>query len=110
MRITADSAAEAGVAPSARRAAARARRAAVIARAPMPLPPGTCLGVVFRPLCLRPVRGGGEVGRRRAAVNRQVNDDALDILFRQARSHGKWLDKPVTDEQLHAIYDLMKMA
>jgi len=43
-------------------------------------------------------------------VNRQVNDDALDILFRQARSHGKWLDKPVTDEQLHAIYDLMKMA
>lgn len=43
-------------------------------------------------------------------MNRQVNDDALDILFRQARSHGKWLDKPVTDEQLHAIYDLMKMA
>lgn len=42
-------------------------------------------------------------------MTRQVNEDALDILFREARSHGKWLDKPVTDAQLHAIYDLMKM-
>ena len=41
---------------------------------------------------------------------RQVNDDALDIVFRDARSHGTWQDKPVTDAQLHAIYDLKKMA
>jgi 3-hydroxypropanoate dehydrogenase len=43
-------------------------------------------------------------------VSRQVNDDALNIVFRDARSHGTWQDKPVTDAQLHAIYELMKMA
>ena len=34
---------------------------------------------------------------------------ALDQLFRNARSYNGWLDKDVSDEQLHAIYDLMKM-
>ena len=43
-------------------------------------------------------------------MSRQVNDDALNVLFRDARSHGTWQDKPVTDAQLHAIYELMKMA
>ena len=38
-----------------------------------------------------------------------LNDDALDILFREARSHNGWQDKPVSDEQLQAIYDLTKM-
>lgn len=33
---------------------------------------------------------------------------ALDILFCHARSHSRWLDTPVTDEQLRQIYDLMK--
>src|SRR5438552_572582 len=37
-----------------------------------------------------------------------VNDDALDVLFRQARTQNKWLDKPVSNEQLIAIYDLMR--
>ena len=37
-----------------------------------------------------------------------LNDAALDQLFRTARTHNAWLDKPVTDEQLHAIYELMK--
>jgi 3-hydroxypropanoate dehydrogenase len=35
--------------------------------------------------------------------------DALDQIFREARSYNGWLDKPVSDEQLHAIWDLMKM-
>ena len=35
---------------------------------------------------------------------------ALDQLFREARTYNNWLDKPVTTEQIHAIYDLMKMA
>ena len=38
-----------------------------------------------------------------------LSDDALDTLFREARSHNGWLDKPVSDEQLRQIYDLMKM-
>ncbi|HEY0593228.1 MAG TPA: malonic semialdehyde reductase [Thermoanaerobaculia bacterium] len=39
-----------------------------------------------------------------------VNDHALDVLFREARTHGHWLDRPVTDETLRAIWDLMKWA
>jgi len=37
-----------------------------------------------------------------------LDNAALEILFHQARSHNGWLDKPVTDQQLHQIYDLMK--
>lgn len=37
-----------------------------------------------------------------------VSDKALDILFRQARSHSFWLDKPVSDVTLQALYDLMR--
>jgi nitroreductase len=40
--------------------------------------------------------------------NRILNGTALDILFRCARTHNGWLDEPVTDEQLHRLYDLMK--
>ena len=36
--------------------------------------------------------------------------DALDQLFDEARTYNDWLDKPVTDAQLHAIWDLLKMA
>jgi nitroreductase len=37
-----------------------------------------------------------------------LNDTALDTLFRTARTHNGWRDKPVSDEQLRQIYDLMK--
>ena len=45
----------------------------------------------------------------------QFHDQPLDAaalaqLFNEARSYNGWLDKPVGDEQLHAVYDLMKMA
>ena len=33
---------------------------------------------------------------------------AHDLLFREARTHNKWQDKPVTDEQIHELYDLLK--
>jgi 3-hydroxypropanoate dehydrogenase len=33
---------------------------------------------------------------------------AHDLLFREARTHNKWQDKPVTDEQIHALYDLLR--
>ena len=38
----------------------------------------------------------------------QLDDRSLDIIFQQARTHSVWLDKPVSDAQLHQIYDLMK--
>ena len=37
-----------------------------------------------------------------------LNAAALDQLFRTARTHNEFLDKPVTDEILHEIYELMK--
>lgn len=37
-----------------------------------------------------------------------LNNTALDTLFYNARTHNAWLDKPIIDEQLHQIYDLMK--
>ncbi len=42
-------------------------------------------------------------------MNRKpLSDDALDALFRSARSHSYWLDQPVGDDLLHKLYDLMK--
>tara|TARA_R110002072_G_scaffold15856_31_gene62865 strand:+ start:6679 stop:7287 length:609 start_codon:yes stop_codon:yes gene_type:complete len=38
-----------------------------------------------------------------------LSADALDQIFREARTYNGWLDKPVSDEQLHAIYELFKM-
>jgi 3-hydroxypropanoate dehydrogenase len=40
----------------------------------------------------------------------QLDDRSLDIIFREARTHSDWLDKPVSDELLRQIYDLMKWA
>ncbi|MEO5372826.1 MAG: malonic semialdehyde reductase [Alphaproteobacteria bacterium] len=39
-----------------------------------------------------------------------LNDTALDQLFRAARTHVTWLDRPVADDMLRAIHDLFKMA
>jgi 3-hydroxypropanoate dehydrogenase len=40
----------------------------------------------------------------------QLDDRSLDTLFRNARTHNAWQDKPVSDELLVGIYDLMKWA
>lgn len=37
-----------------------------------------------------------------------VGDDVADLLFRQARTIGAFTDQPVTDEELAAVYDLVK--
>jgi 3-hydroxypropanoate dehydrogenase len=42
-------------------------------------------------------------------MSKPLADAALDQLFRTARTYNGYLDKPVTTEQLHAIWDLMKM-
>lgn len=39
-----------------------------------------------------------------------LSPEALDQLFNEARSYNGWLDKQVSDEQLYAIWGLMKMA
>ncbi len=37
-----------------------------------------------------------------------LDDVALDRLFRTARTRNAWTDRPVTEEQLRELYDLMK--
>lgn len=39
---------------------------------------------------------------------KRVDDAGLDILFRQARTHNGWDGRPVSDAELHEIYELMK--
>jgi 3-hydroxypropanoate dehydrogenase len=38
-----------------------------------------------------------------------LSAEALAQLFTEARSYNGWLDRPVSEEQLRAIWDLMKM-
>ena len=38
-----------------------------------------------------------------------LNNESLDLIFRKARSHNAWLDKPVEDGILKQVYDLAKM-
>jgi len=38
-----------------------------------------------------------------------LSNDALDVLFRDARTHNGWQDKPVSVEKLHTLWDLVKM-
>jgi nitroreductase len=38
-----------------------------------------------------------------------LGDAALDQLFRTARTYNSWSDAPVTDADIEALYDLVKM-
>ena len=42
-------------------------------------------------------------------MSQPLDDTALDQVFRTARSYNGYLDRPVSETQLHAIWDLMKM-
>ena len=41
-------------------------------------------------------------------MSHAINDEALDTIFRAARTHRQWQDKPVSSALLMAIYDLMR--
>ncbi len=36
-------------------------------------------------------------------MSKVLNDEALDQLFRAARTHNAWLDKPVSDDTLRQV-------
>ena len=42
--------------------------------------------------------------------DQHLSAEALDQIFREARSYNGWLPRDVSDEQIHAIYELLKMA
>jgi 3-hydroxypropanoate dehydrogenase len=40
---------------------------------------------------------------------RELDDAALDLIFRQARTHSHWLDRDVPDDLLRRAYELARM-
>jgi 3-hydroxypropanoate dehydrogenase len=42
-------------------------------------------------------------------MSKGVCDEGLDLLFRVARTHNVWLDKPVDDALLRQVYDLARL-
>jgi 3-hydroxypropanoate dehydrogenase len=38
-----------------------------------------------------------------------LEDAGLDLLFREARTYNNFTDQPVTDAELHALHDLLKI-
>jgi 3-hydroxypropanoate dehydrogenase len=42
-------------------------------------------------------------------MNKVLNDEGLDLIFREARTHNVWLNKPVDADLLQHVYDLAKM-
>ena len=43
-------------------------------------------------------------------MSKIISDDALDQVFRGARTHRSWTNQPVSDVVLQAAYDLARMA
>ena len=41
-------------------------------------------------------------------MGKTLTEEALNLLFREARTHNGWQDKPVSDELLRQVFDLMK--
>ncbi len=42
-------------------------------------------------------------------MSKTLNDDGLNLVFREARTHNVWLNQPVEDALLQKVYDLAKM-
>jgi 3-hydroxypropanoate dehydrogenase len=42
-------------------------------------------------------------------VSGKLDDTALDQLFRTARTRNAWTDRPVSEQQLRELYDLIKL-
>lgn len=39
----------------------------------------------------------------------KLDEDSLDLMFREARNQNWWQDRPVSDDQLREIWDLAKL-
>jgi 3-hydroxypropanoate dehydrogenase len=42
-------------------------------------------------------------------MSNEVDDAVLDRLFRKARTRNGWTDRPVSDDQIRELYDLVKL-
>jgi 3-hydroxypropanoate dehydrogenase len=41
-------------------------------------------------------------------MTKTLSEEGMDLLFRAARTHNAWLDRPVSDDTLRQLYELMK--
>src|SRR5215468_6134302 len=41
-------------------------------------------------------------------MGERVNDHCMDVLLRKARTQNGWLPTPVSDDEIRALYDLLK--
>lgn len=41
-------------------------------------------------------------------MNYKLSKESLNLLFREARTHSHWQDRPVSEETLRELYGLMK--
>ncbi|WP_458789755.1 malonic semialdehyde reductase [Yoonia sp. MH D7] len=57
---------------------------------------------------LAALRGEAQENHRalRGRIDR-LSADAIDLILRDARSHYAWTDKPIPDDLLHELYDIM---
>src|SRR5215831_13833754 len=54
-------------------------------------------------------RAGSADTHTRIDMSTVASNDGLDLIFRGARTHNVWLDRPVEDALLRQVYDLAKM-
>ena len=43
-------------------------------------------------------------------MGKSIDDRAIDILFREGRTHTKWQPRPVSDDTLRELYEILKWA
>ncbi|HVJ04099.1 MAG TPA: malonic semialdehyde reductase [Candidatus Saccharimonadales bacterium] len=48
------------------------------------------------------------MNRENTTLSDNLNGSAFDVLFRNARTYNGWLNKPVTDDTVRKLYDLVK--
>src|ERR1700727_2268740 len=46
---------------------------------------------------------------KRETMSNKANEAALDLIFRLARTRNGWTERPVSDDQIRELYDLMKL-
>ena len=51
----------------------------------------------------QPLMGGSSMGQT-------IDDSALDMLFREARTYSTWKPHPVADQTLRDLYEILKWA
>jgi 3-hydroxypropanoate dehydrogenase len=51
---------------------------------------------------------GGSVDMMATIEKMGLSDDALDVVFRNARTYNAWLPKPVPEDLLRQLYDTLK--